>query len=107
MTPIDLIFDPAHDPINKPARKALSATQVRMHTLTRATIRNFRSCESVTLDLAPYTPSVGYNSADKEHDRNPVEACQVPLARVCYLVERFLSRQHQRTARWGWYKIIN
>ena len=48
MTPIDLIFDPAHDPINKPARKTLSATQVRMHTLTRATIRNFRSCESVT-----------------------------------------------------------
>ena len=38
-----------------------------MHTLAHATIRNFRSCESVTLDLAPYTPFVGYNNAGKSN----------------------------------------
>lgn len=36
-----------------------------MHTLTSDTVRNFRSCESVRVDLAPYTPFFSYNNADK------------------------------------------
>lgn len=38
-----------------------------------------------------------------EHDRNPLEAGQVSLARVRYLVERFLSIQSQRIARRFWH----
>lgn len=51
-----------------------------MHTLTNATIRNFRSCESVTLDLAPYTPFVGYNNAGKSNILSAIRWLVAPFA---------------------------
>lgn len=38
-----------------------------MHLLTSAAIHNFRSCQSVVLDLAAFTPFVGYNNAGKSN----------------------------------------
>lgn len=51
-----------------------------MHALTSATIRNFRSCESVTLDLAPYTPFVGYNNAGKSNILSAIRWLVAPFA---------------------------
>lgn len=38
-----------------------------MHLLSSVAIHNFRSCQSVALDLAAYTPFVGYNNAGKSN----------------------------------------
>ena len=51
-----------------------------MHTLTALAIRNFRSCESVTLDLAPYTPFVGYNNAGKSNILSAIRWLVAPFA---------------------------
>lgn len=51
-----------------------------LHTLTSATIRNFRSCESVELDLAPYTPFVGYNNAGKSNILSAIRWLVAPFA---------------------------
>lgn len=53
---------------------------VFMHTLTALAIRNFRSCESVTLDLAPYTPFVGYNNAGKSNILSAIRWLVAPFA---------------------------
>jgi len=59
---------------------AAGSLPMTMHTLTRATIRNFRSCESVTLDLAPYTPFVGYNNAGKSDILEAIRWLVAPFA---------------------------
>lgn len=51
-----------------------------MHILTSATIRNFRSCETVTLDLAPFTPFVGYNNAGKSNILAAIRWLVAPFA---------------------------
>lgn len=38
-----------------------------MHSISRAVIRNFRSCAEVEVDLADFTPLVGYNNAGKSN----------------------------------------
>lgn len=38
-----------------------------MHKITTVTIRNFRSCEELTLNLSNFTPIVGYNNAGKSN----------------------------------------
>jgi len=58
----------------------MPATQAAMHNLTRVSIRNFRSCESVTLDLAPYTPFVGYNNAGKSNILSAIRGLLEPFA---------------------------
>ena len=54
--------------------------RVFMHILTAITIRNFRSCEAVTLDLAPYTPFVGYNNAGKSNILSAIRWLVAPFA---------------------------
>ncbi|HRQ56895.1 MAG TPA: hypothetical protein PLN31_05720 [Azoarcus taiwanensis] len=51
-----------------------------MHTLTVITIRNFRSCESITLDLAPFTPFVRYNNAGKSNSLSAIRWLPAPFA---------------------------
>lgn len=51
-----------------------------MQTLNSITIRNFRSCESVALDLAPYTPFVGYINAGKSNILSAIRWLVAPFA---------------------------
>ncbi|WP_018126159.1 ATP-dependent nuclease [Desulfovibrio oxyclinae] len=38
-----------------------------MHKITQITIRNYKSCQEVTVDLDDFTPLVGYNNAGKSN----------------------------------------
>lgn len=44
-----------------------------MHHLTNILIRNFRSCQNVSLELDNCTPIVGYNNAGKSSILQAIE----------------------------------
>lgn len=44
-----------------------------MHRISEVTIHNYRSCQSVGLPLADYTPLVGYNNAGKSNMLRAIE----------------------------------